>query len=79
MADFDRAREEVHNAIFEIINEEAGAAMVTKWVCLVEVVEEDGTKAMWSMGSEDLSIWDRIGMLEFHSRGLRPESRLRPE
>lgn len=72
MADLDSASDKVNDALFTIINEE-GAAMITKWVCLVEVVDKDGEKSLWSLGSDDLSLWDRIGMIEFHSRGLQPE------
>lgn len=72
MADLDSASDKVHNALSSIVNEEE-AAMITKWVCLVEVIDKDGEKSMWSMGSDDLSMWDRIGMIEFHSRGLQPE------
>jgi hypothetical protein len=66
--DLNKARAAVHDALFQIINEKAGAAMVTKYICLVEVVEEDGSKSMISMCSEDLTPWDRIGMIEHHLR-----------
>jgi hypothetical protein len=71
--DLNKARRAVHDALFQIINEKAGAAMVTKYLCLVEVVEADGSKSMISLCSEDLSPWDRIGMIEHHSRGLKAD------
>lgn len=70
----DPTADKMHNAISTVIRDEA-KVMVTKWICLVEVMTEDGTTQMWSIGSPNLSMWDGIGMLEFHNRGLQPEVR----
>jgi len=66
------ATDKVHDALARIIRDEE-ASMVSKWVCLVEVIDEDGIRSMWSLSSEGLSMWDRIGMIEFHSRCVQPE------
>jgi hypothetical protein len=69
----DTVSEKLHGAISKIVSDAEGAAMVTKWICLAEVIDEQGDKSLWSLGSHELSMWDRIGMVEFHSRGLQPE------
>lgn len=71
MPDLDAVSGKVHSAIATAISEEK-SAMVTKWVALVEVIDEDGGKAMWSLSSDDLAMWDRLGMVEFHSRLINP-------
>jgi hypothetical protein len=65
-------RDKLNDAISKIINEE-GASFISKWIALVEVIDENGEKSLWSMSSEDLAPWDKIGMIEFHNRGLQPE------
>jgi hypothetical protein len=72
MADLDKASDKVHDALSRIIRDEQ-EAMVTRWVCLVEVTDTDGERAMWSLCSDGLPLWHRIGMVEFHNRTLRPE------
>jgi hypothetical protein len=72
MANLDSTSEKVHDALSRIIREE-GANMVTKWVCLVEVINDDGGPSLWSLTSDNLTMWDRIGLIEFHSRGIQPQ------
>lgn len=69
-SDPDRASDKVHDALSRIIRDEE-SAMVTKWVCLVEVIGEDGIAQMWSLSSANLAMWDRIGIVEFHSRSIQ--------
>ncbi len=72
MADLDSVNDRVHAALSEIIRDEQ-ASMVSKWVVLAEVIGDDGVAQLWSLTSDRLSMWDRIGMVEFHSRLIRPE------
>lgn len=39
--------------------------LVNRWVCLVEVIEDDGTRILLTAGSEDLRAWDTLGMLDY--------------
>ncbi len=72
MADLDSVSDKVHASLSEIIREEQ-ASMVSKWIVLAEVIGDDGVAQLWSLTSERLSMWDRIGLVEFHSRSIRPE------
>ena len=37
---------------------------VTKWVALVESVDPDGTRGLWTMTSPDVKAWDTVGLLQ---------------
>jgi len=37
---------------------------VTKWVALVESVDPDGQRGLWTMTSEDVKAWDTVGLLQ---------------
>ena len=37
--------------------------MVTKWVCLVEVIDTDGERGLWTLAPEGAKPWDTLGLL----------------
>lgn len=37
---------------------------VTKWVALVESVDPDGQRGLWTMTSDDVKAWDTVGLLQ---------------
>jgi hypothetical protein len=39
-------------------------AMVLKWVALVEVMDPDGSRSLWTMTSEGVMAWDTVGLLQ---------------
>lgn len=40
-------------------------AMVTKWVALVESIDTDGARGVWTMTSDDVKSWDTLGLLQY--------------
>lgn len=38
-------------------------SMVTKWVALIETMDQDGERGMWTMTSDNVKAWDTTGML----------------
>lgn len=38
---------------------------VSRWVSLVEIIDDQGERAILTLASEDLRAWDSIGLLEF--------------
>jgi hypothetical protein len=36
---------------------------VTKFVCLVEVIDTDGDSCLWAVASKNISSWETLGML----------------
>lgn len=64
MADADEVdiRDRVHGALCDAL---AGKAMVTKWVALVEVIEADGDRAVWSLAADGMKPWEALGLLKF--------------
>lgn len=39
-------------------------AMVVKWVALIEVMEPDGQRSLWTTTSEGVMAWDTVGLLQ---------------
>lgn len=49
----------------EQIRTECGVPLVTKWLVIAEVIDEDGDKGICQIESPDLTMWDAVGMLSF--------------
>ncbi len=43
----------------------ASGEFVNRWVALIETVDEQGRRGIWTATSEGLTAWDSLGMLEF--------------
>lgn len=39
--------------------------MLVKWVAITEVMDADGDRGTWVAHSEDSTIWDTLGLLDF--------------
>jgi len=68
----DETRDKTHAALSQIVSED-GPNILTRWVCIMEIMDENGERQVWDVHSEDLSMSDEIGFLEFQSRCLQPE------
>jgi hypothetical protein len=55
--------DKIASAISNILGEEA--EMVTRWVVLVETLDKDGDRGLWSLADHDAKPWDTLGMLMF--------------
>lgn len=54
----------INDAVNSIIAQyESG--FVTKWLCLIESVGEDGRRGLWPLASDDLKRWESKGMLAY--------------
>jgi len=50
------------------------AVIITKWVAVVEYVTPDGSfRTMSTLGSDELSSWDAVGMLEMAAAGNKAD------
>lgn len=38
-------------------------SMVTKWVALIETMDQDGVRGMWPLATGGMTAWDTKGML----------------
>lgn len=61
--------ESLDAAIREVIakhpeNSEA-PEMVTKWVTLIEVVDTNGNRGLWTATGDDVKAWDTLGLLQY--------------
>ena len=52
-------------AIGNLIQQIDPNAMVTKFVALVEIVDTEGERAVWSLASPDQKTWDSLGLIEY--------------
>lgn len=39
--------------------------MVTRWVAVIETIDTDGDRALWTMAPDGTQSWDALGMLTF--------------
>lgn len=39
-------------------------SMVTRWVVLVETIDEEGERGLWALASSENRAWDTKGMLQ---------------
>lgn len=63
MAEFEEIRDSVGNALAEAVSGES--EMVTRWVALVEVMDADGKRSLYSMTQHGAKPWDTLGLLTF--------------
>jgi hypothetical protein len=52
--------ESIDAAISDSVSDE----VVTRWVCLVESLDADGTRGLWTATSDGVMAWDTVGMLD---------------
>lgn len=64
MTDASSIRDALGEAITGVVqSQERG--FVTKWIALVESVDETGTRGLWMCGHEDMLAWESLGMLKY--------------
>ena len=61
--------QDLQRSMLDVVSELTGQ-VVSRFVAVVEVLEEDGTRALITINSEDATMWDSIGMLTFAARTL---------
>lgn len=55
--------EQLHEAIAQVVSAQE-TSMVTKWVALIETIDGDGQKGLWTLTSDGVMAWDTVGMLQ---------------
>ena len=50
----------------EALIEALEGVLITKYVIIAETIDAQGVKTLETATSEDLPIWDEMGMLRFH-------------
>lgn len=64
MSDLGPTLERAIGAAIDAAVGEHERGFVTKWVALVESVDPDGERGLWTMTSEDVKAWDTVGLLQ---------------
>lgn len=49
-----------------LLTKEMGVPLVTKWLVLVELIDEDGDRKVGYLSSDNCAPWDEMGLLEYH-------------
>ncbi len=62
MADSEETEQRVNNAISQAFTE--SGEMAVKWLVIAETMDTDGTRGVWTCGSEGISEWDALGLLQ---------------
>lgn len=73
--DGEAIQAEVGKAIADILSRD-GREFTTRWVAVVETVDEQGQRGLWPMTSDDLMAWDTCGLLT-HALHLQQAQTLR--
>jgi hypothetical protein len=47
------------------ISDALAGTLVTRWVVVTELIEQDGERAIYVSSSDDSRTWDIIGMLDY--------------
>lgn len=55
--------EDLNHAIADVIRRHEDGGLVTRWVCLIETIDSQGTAGLWTATSDGLKAWDTVGML----------------
>ncbi len=69
--DGEAIEQEIGKAISDVLARHEGG-FVTKWVALVETVDGDGKRGLWTATSDDVMAWDTVGLL---THGLHLQQR----
>jgi hypothetical protein len=52
-------------AVAALIREINPGAMATRFVLLVEVIDADGERALWTLAPPEQRRWDTLGLVDF--------------
>lgn len=67
------------DALAEVISQREKARL-TRWLVLMEIIDESGNYGFWTIGGPDTKPWDTLGMLNYAETIQRSEiSRLEEE
>lgn len=55
----------------EVVSLLQPGAMMTKFVLVATIINEDGSDGLWTQTSHGLAPWDVLGLIEFAKEGER--------
>jgi hypothetical protein len=56
--------DQVQGALADLLHRRDNA-MLTRFVVVAEVIEQEGERALWLLAPRDMKAWESIGMLEY--------------
>lgn len=64
MADGGAIEHELGDAMASVLARHE-RSMATKWVALIETMDGDGQRGIWTLTSSEATAWDTLGMLTY--------------
>lgn len=58
----------VQHALAAALATHGGGALLTRFIAIVETIEPDGTRALWTLPAPGMMQWDSVGLLEYARR-----------
>ena len=80
MSDEDSLRDALEAAIGQAIDAAVAqheGGFVTKWVALIESVDNSGERGLWTFTSDEVKAWDTVGLLQ-HALHIQQNQTLLP-
>jgi len=74
--DLEPTAHRVNDILAQFFRDDQGA-MLTKWTLQAEVIDPDGTGAMWTLSLPGMAAWERLGFYRYaavHQEALVAES-----
>lgn len=62
MIDGNRLEKDIGKAIANVLVEHEGG-FVTRWIALIEIIDNEGQRGLWTTTSDELTAWDTCGLL----------------
>lgn len=57
-------RDELNSVISAVLAKHE-TSMVGNWIALVETIDENGERGLWSFASDGAKPWDTVGMMSY--------------
>lgn len=55
---------DLNQAISDVLSRHE-KSMVTRWVAMVEIMDENGDRGIWTFTAPEATAWDTLGMLTY--------------
>ena len=62
--DADAMSTAMHDAIARVVGAQE-SCLVTLWAALIETIDQDGERGLWTLASPEMQAWDTLGILTY--------------
>jgi hypothetical protein len=65
--DLDSIAHLLHDTLSNFFRDNA-EGMVIKWTLQAEVIDNDGTSAMWTLATPGMAVWEKMMLPRYHEK-----------